>query len=414
MTEKKFQILVTLVLAAIAIAFAVSHDFFVSSIVSEFFAVALACTLILHLRVRPYLSDFLLVVAFTLLLTLLDFWILKFPRVTVGYLSFAGMSSLLVLGIRTTWAKADDRKLLLYAFLPALLFVVSEYYAGNMLYWTTLKHPKTLDLYLYAFDASLHVQLSFLVGKVYNSSLFLAILGFAFYIGLPAVISFVYAEQLVRRREKALPVALAFLLTGPLGILFYNLYPAVGPIHTFRAWPTPPFSLEQVRRLLLEPLPLPGPRNAMPSLHMAWVLLAWWYTRKTSLWARSVAMAFVVFTVLATMGTGEHYFADLIVAFPFALMIRALFSFSLPWHNRERVRAFALGAVGTITWLWLLRFAVPFFLYSPLRPWAFCIATLALTVAALSLLQQAEDRGGAVMAFQSESLTQEARETTNA
>lgn len=89
------------------------------------------------------------------------------------------------------------------------------------------------------------MQLSFLVGKLYNSSLLLVVLGFAFYIGLPAVISFVYVEQLVRRREKALPVALAFLLTGPLGMLFYNLYPAVGPIHTFRTWPAPPFNMEK-------------------------------------------------------------------------------------------------------------------------------------------------------------------------
>lgn len=404
----------TLVLAACAVALAMSHDFYVSSITSEFFAVALVSTLILHLRVRPYLSDVLLVIGGTLLLGLLGFRILGFPAAKIGWLSFAGMSSMLVLGIRTAWAEGKNRKLLLYAFFPAFLFVASEYYAGNMLYWTTLAHPKTLDLYLYAFDASLHAQISFLAGRLYHSSLLLRGASFFFYIGLPLVIAFAYAEQLVRRKEKALPVALAFLLTGPLGVLFYNLFPAVGPIHTFRTWPAPPFSVEQVPDLVLGPLALRGPRNAMPSLHMAWVLLALWYTRRTSWWARSVTMAFVIFTVLATMGTGEHYFVDLVVAFPFALMIRSLFSFSLAWNSRDRIGGFVLGAAGTVLWLSMLRFDAPFFLATPVLPWAFVAGTVAGTVMVLHSLQQAEERGGAAIELRSSVFAEKGEETTNA
>jgi hypothetical protein len=41
----------------------------------------------------------------------------------------------------------------------------------------------------------------------------------------------VYAGQLRRGREKAFPAMAAFLIAGPIGILFYNLFPALGPTH---------------------------------------------------------------------------------------------------------------------------------------------------------------------------------------
>lgn len=80
------------------------------------------------------------------------------------WLSFAGLSSLFILGLRTVRAKAADRKLLQLAF-PARLFVVSEYCGDTFLHWTSTLHPKVFDLYLYSFDASLKVQIPFLVGQ---------------------------------------------------------------------------------------------------------------------------------------------------------------------------------------------------------------------------------------------------------
>jgi hypothetical protein len=60
---------------------------------------------------------------------------------------------------------------------------------------------------------------------------------------------------------------------------------------------------------------------------MAWVLLVWWYSRALSWWERSIAFFFLFFTVLATLGTGEHYLIDLVVAFPFAVFVEALVRF---------------------------------------------------------------------------------------
>jgi hypothetical protein len=48
-------------------------------------------------------------------------------------------------------------------------------------------------------------------------------------------------------------------------------------------------------------------------------------------------MMFVVLTAFATLGTGEHYFIDLVVAYPFSVMMQSLCAFPLRWSQRERV-----------------------------------------------------------------------------
>jgi len=56
--------------------------------------------------------------------------------------------------------------------------------------------------------------------------------------------------------------------------------------------------------------------------HMAWVLLVWWNFTGLARWIRAIALVFVVLTATATLGTGEHYVIDMVVAFPFSLMLR--------------------------------------------------------------------------------------------
>jgi hypothetical protein len=170
-------------------------------------------------------------------------------------------------------------------------------------------------------------------------------------------------------------------VTGPIGILFYNLFPALGPAHIFlQDFPWHPMTTLQASHLFLEPVAVKGVQNAIPSLHMAWVLLAWWYSRGLSLWERGIALMFVVFTVLATLGTGEHYFVDLVAAFPFGLMIQSLCAFPMRWAGRERVTAFLYGLLVTLLWLLMLGQAPKFFWFSPVIPWACCVLTVASAI----------------------------------
>jgi hypothetical protein len=375
------QVLLTIVCLTVAAAFGTGAQFYSESLSSAFFAIALISVVIIQLRVSGLWPDGLVLIALTAILALVDFRLLHYTPHLMAWFSFLGLNSLLLLALRAVWSQGEQRKLFLYGFVPSLLFVTSEWFASNMLDLTETLHPRTLDLYLYFFDGSLGVQPSFLMGQAFALWPTFKIVGELFYVGLPIPIALVYSGQLLRIREKALPVMAAFLLTGPIGIIFYNIFPALGPIHlVHNSFPWNPLPSGMLRKLFLESVPLHGPRNAIPSLHMGWVLLCWWYSRGLSWWERSITMLFVLFTFCATMGTGEHYFIDLVVAFPFALFMQTLCAWPPAWKSRNVLMTLLFALPAVLLWLGALRFAPHFFWLSPVIPWAACAATIALTL----------------------------------
>jgi len=386
------KLILTLVLLACGIWLGTSGQFYREAMAGAFIALALASVIIVHLRLRPSWLDAALILAGTLLLGAVDFPILHFRYAVMAWLSFAGLSSLVIFGLRAVWAREDERKLLFLGYVPSLLFVVSEYFADNLLHWTSANHPKVLDLYLFSFDSSLGIQIPFVMGQAFSAWQWFRLVGVLFYIALPIPIAVIYAGQLLRVREKAIPAMAAFLFTGPIGVIFYNLFPALGPVHLFgQGFPWHPLSLAQAAGVIAQPVAIPGPPNAIPSLHMAWVLLVWWYSRGLSVWERAIALLFLFFTVLATLGTGEHYFIDLIVAFPFALLMMSICAFSLKLTDRSRILAFCAGLAGTLGWFALLRRALPLFWRTPAVPWAFCVATVLATLLCERMLRQQKD-----------------------
>jgi hypothetical protein len=380
----------TVTLFATVLALSLSRSFYSDAMVDAFMALALGSALITLLVLQPSSINFAAAVLGSVLLASLDYRVLDFTPKFMAAFSFLGLGSLVVLGARTIWARNQERTLLLYAFLPAILFAASEYMASTLLDFTEALHPKTFDLYLYSFDSSLRVQISFLIGQIFSLHLWFRFAALVFYIALPLPLALVYAAHLRRKSKNAFPVMLAFLVTGPLGVLFYNMVPATGPVHIFgQNFPWHPLPTQQVMHLVLQTLPVKGARNAIPSLHMAWVLLIWWNSRGLSRWIRAIAFAFVFFTILATMGIGEHYFVDLVVAFPFALMVQALCMYRLPFKDGARRVAFLFGTFASLLWMALLSFATPFFWISPLIPWALVIATIAVSCWLIYRLQNA-------------------------
>jgi len=71
-----------------------------------------------------------------------------------------------------------------------------------------------------------------------------------------------------------------------------------------------------------------------------------------------LAMLFLLLTAFATLALGEHYLADLVVAFPFALAFQAAWTTAVPWSSRERSIPLLVGASLTVIWIGLLRYAV--------------------------------------------------------
>ena len=295
-----------MLVVVVVAAFAFNSRFYTEAMVDAFFALALASVVILHLRVQPKWLDVLSILAGTAIFAAIDFRVLHYSPEIMAWFSFLGLSSFLVIGVRTVWAAKEQRRTLLYAWVPALLFVMSDYFASTMLAWTAAAHPKTLDLYLLSFDFSLRVPVAFIAGQIYTNRPWLHNAGLIAYIGLAIPIALVYAGRLVRFKEKAFPSMLAFLITGPLGILFYNFFPAGGPHNLLpRFFPFSPPPVMQVPRIILESVAIGGARNAMPSLHMAWVLLAWWYSKGLSWLERGIVLLFVVLAGFFDHGDGR-------------------------------------------------------------------------------------------------------------
>jgi hypothetical protein len=388
------KIVATLALLGLAAWLGTSEHFYKSALLSLFFGVTLASVVLIHFRVRSSWQDALCVLGEAGLFTVIDFGLLHFRPSLAGIASFLGISSLSILGLRAIWSRDKEQEQMALAFVPALLFVTSDWGSTILLGWTEKANPRVLDLYLFSFDSSFRVQIAFLIGQAYALWPWFRAAGTAFYIGLPMVIGLVYAGQLLRDRWRAMSAMIAFLITGPVGVVFYNLFPAVGPVHIFLSqFPWKPIPADQAMRLLVEPIPVAGLRNCMPSLHMGWVLLAWWYSRGLSVWERGIVMAFVVFTIFSTMGTGEHYSIDLVVAFPFAVFLQGLCALELRWNDWARVTAVVYGLLLTLAWIVVLRFALKVFWTTPVLPWTCCILTVASAIFVQGRLEAATDSG---------------------
>jgi hypothetical protein len=197
-----------------------------------------------------------------------------------------------------------------------------------------------------------------------------------------------FAGLVASHVKRGIEAILSFCLGGPLAIFCYGVFPAIGPRALFQAsFPFHPMSTSQASRLLVEPLTIHSLVNAMPSLHMTWALLAWWYSRGLSWMAQTITALFVIFTVVTTMGTGEHYFVDLLVAFPFALFLESVCSISLPLASKERILGVSAGGFGTAGWFLMLRFENALFWRSPAVPWTLLALTVALVLLCHARLQ---------------------------
>jgi hypothetical protein len=135
-------------------------------------------------------------------------------------------------------------------------------------------------------------------------------------------------------------------------------------------------SVDQVHRLFLEPVAIPGLRNTMPSLHAAWIYLVFWYARSLSRVEKIVAGVLVFFTLCATLGIGEHYIIDLVVAVPYTVFIIALVNLIVSRGRSVFLVPLSVGLLSTLAWFAALRFAPGFFWLSPLIPWLACFITL--------------------------------------
>ncbi len=114
-------------------------------------------------------------------------------------------------------------------------------------------------------------------------------LGWVYY-GLPLYGAFVLFVS-----PQRIDYARAWIIAAAPAPFLYLAFPAVGPAH------------------LHDPTAM---RNCIPSLHLTWALLGMVYIGPRWRW---VAVVFTVLTATATLGIGEHYLIDLVLAVPYSL-----------------------------------------------------------------------------------------------
>ena len=294
-------------------------------------------------------------------------------------LALFGFGAFLMLGFQWIWSGTQWRQRTIAVLAPAAALVFFVFSAQHALNLGNLFHRTTYDLYLYAADGAFGFQPSFLCGRAMAASPTLRVVCLLAYLSLPLVMAFVVAFRVPIQAERASwDVISLLMLAGMGGWALYNVVPATGPIYAFAAsFPHQSLPYAVLPKLLLEKIPvaLSAPRNAIPSLHLTWVLLLYWNTKGMSRGMRLFLAIYLVLTAVSTLGTGEHYFLDLVAAVPYALTVQALVSPERQAAVSRRFLAASCGLGLTLGWLLLVRYGVKLMLLSPAVPWGLTALT---------------------------------------
>ena len=227
---------------------------------------------------------------------------------------------------------------------------------GLFLSMTIRMCPEVFDATLAQFDATLGFQPSAAAVRLLAACKPLYCLCALVYLLAPIGVALSASAEIRSGNPRGLGVLPTSLVAGVLGFCLYLYVPAVGP---------GPFFGSNLA-LVLDPSNIEGsgsvigdvPRNCMPSLHVTWAALAFLATRRRASWVRVVSGAFLLLTVLATLGLACHYLIDLVVAAPFVLFVRGLCSVRTP-GGWQRCTAVALGLCLVLGWTTAIRAGAP-------------------------------------------------------
>jgi hypothetical protein len=303
-----------------------------------------------------------------------------YPASLVGWGSFFGLASIVVLGLDAARTRGRERRSAASDVMAGGMFLYYWIVLGFVLLITDYLIPRTCDQFLYAFDGSLGFQPSFVLGRFARAHPAVRSVLATVYEAVALPVAILWAIQRRRRYTggyKILPLLIA-ASTG--GYLLYYVFPATGPVYEFRGtFPlgNPPVSLE-VGPVL--PLIERAVRNGMPSLHFGTALLILWNARILSRPARAALWLFLAGTAIATLALGQHYLIDLVVAVPVMLAFHAGAMNSLPLTSGARRTAIAAGMALTAGWLVFLRFGVTLCLGRPAVGWTMIVFTVAACV----------------------------------
>lgn len=298
---------------------------------------------------------------------------------------FAGTALLgagaIVAAAERMWSQRTRRATVAFAVMLAPVSFRAVRFA--MLNLTPALMPETQDARLYIFDAAYGAPVSFIAGQLFREIPYLASLAFRSYIAMPLAIAGLYAIWFARehRQRPQVNIAVMAIAMSLAGYGAYFAVPACGPVYLFgTAFPANPPDPALFSGASL-PLRIPdAPRNCVPSLHFGWALMLFLNTRGLSRAIRGVSAAFLGVTALATLGLGEHYLVDLVVAVPFTLAFQAACNQVVPALDRVRLACAGWGVCATAGWMVFLRFGTPLYRDATGLVWLLSLLTVAVSL----------------------------------
>lgn len=280
-----------------------------------------------------------------------------------------GVSSLFILCFRAITRQGAAGRNKLQTLMRGGIFVFMALWSIPLLKMLDRVRPEKLDVFLYRFDSSFGIQPSFAMGRLFAASPALHNFAFAIYLSVALPAAFVYIGHLRHEGQWPVKVLQALLLNSAIGFALYAVFPAAGPVFAFpRDYP-----FHQIAFAFAKPMLFQASPNAIPSIHTSTALLIWFNSRPWRI-GRMLAFIFLFFTMVATLGLGEHYIVDLAVAVPYALTIQ-----SLCVRGFSRKSALIPGALLTGGWLLLLRAGQPLF-PAPALAWLLVLGSTVSTL----------------------------------
>ena len=223
----------------------------------------------------------------------------------------------------------------------------SSVHAAPALDWSALK----LDAAAFGFSPSAWAVRAVPPGSALRIALAIA------YELLPLAMIAVFALEL--RDPRRLPFGLfrGVLACGFAAALLYALTPVTGPAYSLgSAFPDALAPLlERAPVLISTPADVFAPRNAFPSFHFAWALVALLLAWRFGWVARAAFGAYALAIAAATLALGEHYLIDLVATLPVLAAIAALCIERVSWRMPVRRQALAGGILLYLAWVVLLQ-----------------------------------------------------------
>lgn len=234
-----------------------------------------------------------------------------------------------------------------YGMVTKTYLIYSSVQAAPVLDWSALK----LDAAAFGFSPSAWAVRAAPPGSVLRIALAIA------YELLPLAMLAVFALEV--RDPRRLPFSLfrGVFACGFAAALLYAMTPVTGPAYALGAAFPEELAplLARAPALLATPAGAFAPRNAFPSFHLAWALVALLLAWRFGGLARAGFGLYALLIAAATLALGEHYLIDLVAALPVLAALAALCIERVSWRSPVRRQALAGGIVAYLVWLVLLQ-----------------------------------------------------------